>query len=204
MDLFSLDSVRYGLTLVLIFILPVVCAFWFVIHGGIQVWKKRPSWMAYWTALFAILATLGACFWFMPLLIGEDLGTYPPLFAVGTLIYLSSWLLSRNIRKYLSFRTFAGIPEVKNEASVLIEDGPFSVVRHPRYFMILIGVLGWSLAANYSGGYIVSAIFVGALLVIVRFEERELISRFGDAYRSYQTRVPALLPAPSKMGRLFV
>ena len=31
-------------------------------------------------------------------------------------------------------------------------------------------------------------------LVLVRFEERELVGRFGDAYRSYQRDVPRFVP----------
>lgn len=204
MDGFSLESVRYGLAVILVTILPVVCAFWFVIHGAIGFWKTKPSWMAYWAALLVIGATLAAVLSNLSPLIGADLGTRPGLMMLGSLIYFTSWALSRSIRKHLNFRTFAGIPEVKNETTNLIIDGPFSVVRHPRYFMILVGVLGWSLAANYSGGYLMSLAFIAALMLIVRFEEKELIARFGDQYRHYKTTVPALLPAPNKLGKLFV
>ncbi|MEL6828743.1 MAG: isoprenylcysteine carboxylmethyltransferase family protein [Pseudomonadota bacterium] len=204
MDGFSLDSIRYGLSIILVLILPIVCAFWFVIHGAIGFWKSRPTWMAYWAALVVIVITIATSLQYLPLLLGTDLGRQPVLFTVGALIYLTSWALSRNIRRHLNFRTFAGVPEIKGEASALIQSGPFSVVRHPRYFMILIGVLGWSLAANYSGAYLISVAFAAALLLIVRFEERELVSRFGDAYRTYQANVPALLPSPKNIGRLFV
>lgn len=203
MDGVSLESVRYGLAVILVIILPIVCAFWFVIHGAIGFWKARPTWMAYWAALLVIGATFALSVFNLRLLVGADLGTNTAMMALGSLIYFTSWALSRSIRKYLNFRTFAGIPEVKNETANLIVDGPFSVVRHPRYFMILVGVLGWSLAANYSGGYLMSLVFTGALLLIVRFEEQELIARFGDEYRIYKTSVPALFPAPNKLGKLF-
>lgn len=204
MDALSLESLRYGLVVILCVILPVVCAFWFVIHGAIEAWKTRPSWMAYWTALLVILITLGGVWKTLPTLIGTDLGSSPALFLLGSAVYLTSWALSRSIRKHLSFRTFAGLPEVRNEAGQLIQTGPFSVVRHPRYFMILVGVLGWSLAANFSGGYLMSAGFTLCLLLIIRFEEKELLTRFGDSYRAYQDQVPALLPAPRNLGKLFV
>jgi protein-S-isoprenylcysteine O-methyltransferase Ste14 len=204
MDDFSLQTLRYGLAVILLVLLPVVCAFWFVIHGAIGFWKTRPAWMAYWAALIVILATLGLIWAMLPMLLGADLGSFPGLTGAGAAIYLTSWALSRSIRKHLTFRTFAGLPEVRNETTTLIETGPFSVVRHPRYFMILVGVLGWSLAANYIGGYVVSVVFAFCLLLIIRIEERELCARFGDAYRAYQARVPALLPAPRNLGKLFV
>lgn len=204
MDGFSLESVRYGLAVILVTILPVVCAFWFVIHGAIGFWKTKPTWMAYWAALLVISATFAVTLLNLRLLIGTDLGSNIGLFGLGATVYFTSWALSRSIRKHLNFRTFAGIPEVKNETTNLIVDGPFSVVRHPRYFMILVGVLGWSLAANYLGGYLMSLAFVAALLLIVRFEEKELIARFGEPYRTYKTAVPALLPAAHKLGKLFV
>lgn len=203
MDAISLDAVRYGLTVVLVVILPVVIAFWITIHGAIAIWKTRPAWQAYTAALVVILATLAAIFSNFGDAIGRDLGTVPGLLLVGAGIYFSSWRMSSRIRSHLSFRTFAGVPEVKGEAHDLIESGPFSVVRHPRYFMILVGTIGWALAANYSGGYAVSGLFFIALYLIMRMEERELIARFGDTYRDYQTRVPMVLPRLTRIGQLF-
>jgi protein-S-isoprenylcysteine O-methyltransferase Ste14 len=36
------------------------------------------------------------------------------------------------------------------------------------------------------------------ILIGVRFEERELVTSFGDVYREYQQRVPMLLPWPRR------
>ncbi|GAA3951072.1 methyltransferase family protein [Hymenobacter algoricola] len=79
-------------------------------------------------------------------------------------------------------------------------DGPLrtgglnTVVRHPLYLGLLLGLLGfWLLAPTY-----VRSVFVGCnlayLLVGTRLEERKLRQRFGAAYARYQARVPQLLP----------
>ncbi|MEO1408047.1 MAG: isoprenylcysteine carboxylmethyltransferase family protein [Pseudomonadota bacterium] len=203
MDAISLDAVRYGLTVVLIVILPVVIVFWLIIHGAISVWKARPAWQAYTAALAVILTTLTFIILNFEIAIGRDLGTSIPLLVAGTAIYIGSLRMSSRIRSHLSFRTFAGIPEVKSEAHELIEVGPFSIVRHPRYFMIVVGTVGWALAANYTGGYIVSGLFFLGLYLIMLMEERELTARFGSAYKDYQQRVPMVFPRLARIGQLF-
>lgn len=64
-------------------------------------------------------------------------------------------------------------------------------VRHPLYtgaFLYLWGNAGSSFG-------LATAVLASAYLVIgARFEERQLISIYGDAYRRYQTIVPAFLP----------
>jgi len=203
MDGLSLDGVRYGLTVILVVILPVVIVFWITIHGAISVWKTRPPWQAYTAALGVILAALVLVFANFNKLVGQDVGNVPVLFVAGAAIYLSSWRMSARIRPHLDFRTFSGVAEVKGESHDLIEAGPFSVVRHPRYFMIIVGTVGWALAANYSGGYIISGLFFVALYLVISMEERELIGRFGDAYRDYQARVPMVVPKFTRIGQLF-
>lgn len=200
----AIADIRYGMAVILIVVLPVVTSFWFVIHGGIRLWKSRPAWMAYSVALVAILATLALIVPNLRSIAGQDLGHSWALLMVGAVFYLSSLRISSRIRSHLSFRTFAGIPEVQNEAEELIESGPFTVVRHPRYFMILVSTIGWALMSNFVGVYLVSAAFFLCLYLIIQFEERELVTRFGEAYRAYRQRVPMVLPKPKMIGRLFV
>lgn len=200
----TIADIRYGMAVILIVILPVVTSFWFVIHGGINFWKSRPSWIAYTAALIVILITLALIVPNLREIAGRDMGHSLAMLSIGALIYLSSLRLSSRIRSYLSFRTFAGIPEVQNEAEELIESGPFKIVRHPRYFMIIVSTIGWSIMSNFAGVYLVSGLFFCCLFAIIQFEERELVSRFGDAYRAYRDRVPMVLPSPKMIGRLFV
>ncbi len=198
-----IEAVRYGMAAVLVFTLPVVIAFWLVIHGGIGFWRGRPPWQAYSAAFLAIVAVVAVAAMNFDNLMDRDLGTEPVLIAAGGLIYAASVWMGRRIRRHLSFRTFAGVPEVRGEAGILIETGPFGVVRHPRYLMILVGIIGWAMVANYVGGYLFGAGFALGLIVIMRMEERELVARFGETYRAYQKRVPQLIPKPGSLGGLF-
>lgn len=200
----AIADIRYWMAVILITVLPVVTSFWFVIHGGIRFWKARPTWMAYTVALLAILIALAVIIPNLRTIAGQDLGHSVIMLVLGALIYLSSLRISSRIRTHLSFRTFAGIPEVKNETGALIESGPFKVVRHPRYFMIIVSTIGWVLMTNYFGAYLVGAVFFVCLFLIIKFEERELVTRFGDAYADYRQRVPMVLPKPAMIGRLFV
>ena len=102
----TIADIRYGMAVILIVILPVVTSFWFVIHGGINFWKSRPSWIAYTAALIVILITLALIVPNLREIAGRDMGHSLAMLSIGALIYLSSLRLSSRIRSYLSFRTF--------------------------------------------------------------------------------------------------
>lgn len=180
--------------MIIIYIMPVVITFWIVIHTFSDAWRKHKATLAYTVAGFCITLVCLVCFHFQDALLGADLGNSIPLLALGAVIYLASWLLWRPVKHHLDFRTFAGLPEVTNEKINLITDGPFSMVRHPRYLMVWIGVLGWCLMANFSGAYLMGAASMVGLLIIVNLEERDLLKRFGDEYRLYRKQVPQLIP----------
>ena len=76
----------------------------------------------------------------------------------------------------------------------LVISGIRERVRHPIYVAHLCEMLAWSagtgLAVCY--GLTVFAMISGAIMI--RLEDRELEQRFGDEYRAYRERVPAVLP----------
>ena len=66
-------------------------------------------------------------------------------------------------------------------------------VRHPWYSLGL--VILWS--RDMPPALLVTALCItGYLLVGMRLEERKLIDEFGERYREYRRRVPALIPRP--------
>lgn len=189
-----MDEFRYALGLILVIIMPVVITFWLVIHLGSNIWRTQSPTRAYGFAGIFICIVIGLCFSYRGLLLGDDLGLNWVLFIAGAIIYIASWALWRPVKNHLDFKTFAGIPEVKNEKIPLIKDGPFAIVRHPRYFMVVIGIIGWCLMSNYSGVYVMAITSIFGLIAIVSLEEKDLVVRFGDEYLEYQKSVPQIFP----------
>lgn len=71
--------------------------------------------------------------------------------------------------------------------------GPYRLVRHPLMTGLLLCF--WS-ATTFTAGHLLWAAGTTGYIVLGTFlEERDLIARFGTAYRTYATRVPAFFPA---------
>ncbi|MFB0561452.1 MAG: isoprenylcysteine carboxylmethyltransferase family protein, partial [Candidatus Lokiarchaeia archaeon] len=87
------------------------------------------------------------------------------------------------------------------EESELQEHEIYSVIRHPTYSGLVLIFLGTVFARFSVYSILFFIIFLVGLLCHIRLvEERELIERFGESYREYQKRVPALIVRPSKIG----
>ncbi|HEX3704173.1 MAG TPA: isoprenylcysteine carboxylmethyltransferase family protein [Vicinamibacterales bacterium] len=84
----------------------------------------------------------------------------------------------------------------------LVDDGPFGVVRNPLYLGNIALWVGFALIARLVWLAPAIAIVLGLEYhAIVKWEERLLTSRLGDAYRDYTTRVPRWVPNLALMGR---
>lgn len=96
---------------------------------------------------------------------------------------------------------FLGLRQLRDRRAGPEDQGPFRIstlhryVRHPWYALSL--VILWTQDMN--AARLVSALWITVYFILgSRLEERKLLTRFGEAYREYQTRVPGLLPRPWK------
>lgn len=100
--------------------------------------------------------------------------------------------------RHYSFGQFFGISQLRGASTggMAIEggidsSGVLGLVRHPWYTAVVL--LLWAgdldMAALVGNGVLTVYIVVGTFL-----EERKLVHEFGDAYRSYQTRVSMFVP----------
>jgi protein-S-isoprenylcysteine O-methyltransferase Ste14 len=85
------------------------------------------------------------------------------------------------------------IGAVKNK--MVMQDGPYSICRHPLYFFSTMGVIGFGLML---GSFILAAVLGGVAFVILSRtaarEEGFLRAEFGPAYEAYAARVPRIWP----------
>jgi protein-S-isoprenylcysteine O-methyltransferase Ste14 len=76
----------------------------------------------------------------------------------------------------------------------VIRKGVFGVIRHPVYLseiLLYLGFLMLSLSMAAAGVWAITILF---LHYISKYEEKLLLSRFGDDYTKYIQEVPMWLP----------
>jgi protein-S-isoprenylcysteine O-methyltransferase Ste14 len=191
-----LENVRYIMGVLLVISLPPAIIYWFIIHPFVGFWRRVG---AKWTFVILGVFLVGSMIALLPVrdrLLGRDLGTSLPLILAALPLLVISTLVSRKRRRYLTFRTLAGVPEVapQGQGPGLLQEGIYSRIRHPRYVEFALGCVGWALFCNYTGLYIFTAATLVALYAIVLIEEKELRQRFGQEYVDYSARVPRFVP----------
>ena len=96
---------------------------------------------------------------------------------------------------YYDMREFLGLRQI-HDSNRRFSLSPFHrFVRHPWYFFGLVII--WT--RDMDPAWLLSCIVITLYLAIgSRQEERKLVAEFGDVYRRYQERVPALIPLPGR------
>jgi protein-S-isoprenylcysteine O-methyltransferase Ste14 len=191
-----MDTARYVVGVLLVVGLPPAIAFWLLIHPVAGWWRRVGPLVTYLVVGGACVA-LGCGGWVLRKeVMGSDLGTRWILMPAAAVLYLASAWLSVLAKRHLKMKIFAGFPEVAVEESggVLLQEGIYAVIRHPRYVAVIVGTAGVALFVNYVGIYLMVLGTIPALYLVGILEERELAQRFGDPYTAYRSRVPAFIP----------
>lgn len=192
-----MDTFRYVLGLLLVVGLPPGLAWWFFVHPFAGFWRRLGVVATMTVMTVFMLGSLVALYLMRETLMGPDYGTRAPLILLGGAFIAAGFFIATKRRKYLTTRILAGVPEVhadEEKRGELLDQGPYAVIRHPRYVEVALFTLGYAVISNHLGPLVLAALTppVGHLLVLL--EERELRERFGDAYRAYCAQVPRYVP----------
>jgi protein-S-isoprenylcysteine O-methyltransferase Ste14 len=169
--------------------------FWFVVHPFVARWRASgrrayafivPVWGGFIVIAFLAMWPFRAAHfytnWF-------DWAPAAIFFLVGFSIYRAAF--RRFDRAQVS-----GLAELEphRHRQQLVTSGIRARVRHPIYLGHLCEIVGWCIGTGLVALYALAAFAVITGAVMIRMEDRELEARFGEAYRSYRRRVPAVIP----------
>jgi protein-S-isoprenylcysteine O-methyltransferase Ste14 len=170
-------------------------SFWLLIHPRADFWRSRkrspylillPMWIALWIALGLLTSP-----WRHAVLYNTPWTWLPAilLFSTGLWIYSQSG-------KHFSPAQLGGLPEVlpNHREQHLVTSGIRGRIRHPVYLAHLCEILAWSIGTGLAVCYAMTAFAVVTGAIMIRWEEVELAQRFGEEYRAYREKVPAVLP----------
>jgi methanethiol S-methyltransferase len=198
------EGIRHVLGVLTVTALPPGLLFWLIIHPWARAWRTLGPVRTYLIVLPPVVAFGVVLFRFRDWLIGADLGTHWSLIATALGLYGVTTWLELHYWRQLSIRTLIGVPELSragDRTGTLLKDGAYRVVRHPRYLSAGIGIVANALIINSVGVYALILFLFPAGFVMLMFEERELVNRFGEEYRQYQREVPQVLPRVHRAKR---
>jgi len=102
---------------------------------------------------------------------------------------------------FVNFRVQSMVDDLrdrKSKNSLVTDRGPYRYMRHPLYFCSLLMI--WSNPDLTLDRLFFNLIFTIWVILAILLEERDLLSAFGDSYRTYQRNVPMLIPFSIKRG----
>jgi protein-S-isoprenylcysteine O-methyltransferase Ste14 len=192
------------LALITIIMWPVIPLFWIPVHCIPGAFRKIGP-LTYLMPLVTWLPLALVIFLNQKVILRLKTDVGMPLNIVGMLLLIAGTLIHIRTGKLLSVQGLAGLPEISPEAEGrFVQEGPYSVVRHPTYLahtlmfsgvFLMTGVVPVGIVA------VLDLVIVNAL--IIPLEEKELLIRFGEDYRIYKNTVPAFLPSFGRLLRIF-
>lgn len=167
-------------------------------HKALLVWRplgKKSYW--YFIALFLILdlIALGLMLNYRETLLSWRLyqsslallGLIP--FGLGIAVGVTSV-------RTLTWRVLLGFPEIdpETEKTALVTRGVYHYIRHPRYLEFILETLGIAILGGLGMNFTLFVYMMLMLFLSAKFEEGEMIGRFGQEYIDYRTRTGTFLP----------
>lgn len=193
----AINTLRYCIAVMLVVAIPAAIIYWLLIHPFAGFWRSIGKRKAFTILCSVLIVTMLAMFQLRSKVLVADLGTNWLLMSMGLALLAVSGVLLMRLSSELPVPVLIGIPELSTDRGgwQVITTGLYARVRHPRYLQMDLALLGYALVANYPAGYAAVLFWLVGIRIVVVFEERELLERYGEAYRDYCSRVPRFLPA---------
>ena len=182
---------------------PAAILVWLSVHPFIAFWRNvgaKITLAGHFAGMFVVVGTLIS---YRDVLMRGDLGTSYVFAGFAVVLLTVSGVMRYFQNKVLPITAIMGISELDpaGTESKLVVEGPYARIRHPRYVQLLIAFGAYALFANYATCYVFLLLAVIGVRIVIAFEERELIARFGEAYRRYMETTPRFVPDwPGKLG----
>ena len=191
-----MEAARYWVGVAMVSFGPAAILFWLSVHPFIACWRRVGTKTTLAIHSAGMIVVAGMLIYYRAVLMRGDLGTSYLFAGLAVALLIVSGVMRYFQNKVLPHTTIMGIPELDpagNESELVVQ-GPYARIRHPRYVQLLIAFVAYALFANYVTCYVVVVLTLIGVRVVVAFEERELIARFGDAYRRYMETTPRFVP----------
>ena len=190
-----LQVVRYYMAILILFGVPVGLLMWLVIHPFHKLLRHVGLRWAYFIVAVPLTLLAGTILWCRDVILATDYGTNYLLMALSVAPFALAVAIYLSHRKYLTLPIVVGVPELTGgQKGVLLTEGIYGRIRHPRYVESVLWILGYALFTNYLALYLVFLLTLPVIHIIVLLEEKELKERFGRDYEEYCRRVSRYIP----------
>ena len=174
-------------------IYSTIPVFWLAVHPFADKWSMRrgniyPILGLFWLLAIILLGVVTAPWRY------ETLYSTPWSLLPGGFLFALDLYFLRKIGKSFGRDRLIGKNELHpaQHEQTLVTTGMHARMRHPIYLAHLIMLTAWTIG---SGLIVMFALWAFAIVTgafMIRMEDAELERRFGDQYREYRKRVPAI------------
>jgi protein-S-isoprenylcysteine O-methyltransferase Ste14 len=169
--------------------------FWLVVHPFIERWRERgrrafalilPVWAVFIASAFAMLWPFRRAHFY----------TTWMAWAPGAIFFILGFVIYSAAFKSFDHTQVSGLAELEpgRHRQELVTGGIRSRVRHPIYLAHLCEIFGWCVGTGLVALYPLAIFAIVTGVIMIRLEDGELEARFGEPYRQYRRRVPAVIP----------